>query len=116
MEIDKQLNLLGTNVNKLENELSSASEKILKIINEIGNSAEERALKQYSFVAQQLGMQITLYEKHKDIKINGATQGIAETLLLLIPCCVLDRQFSFFQKDVVKSNMCIKQWMNFLVK
>jgi len=106
MEIDKQLNLLGTNVNKLENELSSASEKILKIINEIGNSAEERALKQYSFVAQQLGMQITLYEKHKDIKINGATQGIVETLLLLIPLLrVGSAIFSFFQKDVVKSNM-----------
>ena len=70
-KIDDDLGFFGFNSSELQNELSSSSEKIIKEINELGNTSEKNALQQYNFIAKHIGMQIsTGYERKKDPKID----------------------------------------------
>ncbi|WP_252512886.1 GTPase [Acinetobacter brisouii] len=70
-KIDDDLGFFGINSSELQNELSSSSERIIREISKKGNSTEEIALRQYNFIAQKIGNQIAIYEKRKDIKIDG---------------------------------------------
>lgn len=70
-KIDDDLGFFGFNSSELQNELSSSSEKIIKEINELGNTSEKNALQQYNFIAEHIGMQIsTGYGRKKDPKID----------------------------------------------
>ncbi|WP_228199819.1 MULTISPECIES: GTPase [Acinetobacter] len=70
-EIKKELGFFGVNSSEMQNKLSASSKDIVESINKKGNDAEKSALHHYNFIAQQLGNQIKVHAKHKDIKIDG---------------------------------------------
>jgi predicted GTPase len=73
-KIDEDLGFFGFSSSEIRNKLSDSSKEIVESINKKGNDAEKSALQQYNFIAQQLGNQIKVYTKQKDIKIDGHTE------------------------------------------
>lgn len=81
-KIDDDLGFFGFSASELRNELSSSSEIIGKKINEIGNLSEKEALEQYTFIAKNIGMQISTKYASKDPKIDGYQDSKLEWFLI----------------------------------
>ena len=101
-KIDDDLGFFGLSYSDLKNKLSSSSQQIINEINQKGNFAEESALQQYNFIAQQIGNQIAIHEKEKDIKIDGHKETDFDWKMIpFIPLLLVALPFAlpFMRKD-----------------